>query len=107
MQAPRSLWDSTYFENSWIANSLGQTNPITLIPRLQAAVSQFYPGTKLSFTEYNYGGGDDVSGGIAQVDVLGQIGKNGMAACSWNGGETLIATSQPPQSLPQLRRDRV
>jgi hypothetical protein len=81
LQAPRSLWDTTYIETSWIAQSnLG--GPIYLIPRLQAKIDRRYPGTKLSISEYNYGAGGDVSGGIAQADVLGVFGREGLFAAS-------------------------
>lgn len=85
MEAPRSLWDSSYVESSWIASSLGNS-PITLIQRLQAAVSQYYPGTGLSFSEYNYGSGEDISGGVAQADALGIFGQYGSIACRWDDG---------------------
>lgn len=86
MQAPRSLWDPTYTETSWIAQSSLPNTPITLIPRLQAAVSQYYPGTKLSFSEYQYGSGEDISGGVAQADALGILGKYGVFATRWDDG---------------------
>ena len=39
---------------------------------------------KLAFTEYNYGGGEDASGLVAQADVLGLFGRFGVfAACNW------------------------
>jgi hypothetical protein len=82
LQAPRSLWDTTYVENSWIARSIHE--PIALIPRLQNKIQANYPGTLLSLSEYNYGGGSDISGGIAQADALGIFGRAGLfAACQW------------------------
>ncbi len=82
MQAPRSLWDPTYMENSWIAQSV--PGPIELLPRLQAKISQFYPGTKLAIGEYNYGGGTDISGAIAEADALGIFGREGVySAAEW------------------------
>jgi hypothetical protein len=83
VQAPRSLWDPTYTETSWITqwSTLG---PIKLIPRLQTKINTFYPGTKLAITEYNYGGGNQISGAIAQADVLGIFGRDGVfAANEW------------------------
>ena len=71
VQAPRSLWDPTYVEKSWIAAELGG-KPIRLIPWLQEKIAARYPGTKLTMTEYNFGGGDHISGGLAQADVLGR-----------------------------------
>lgn len=73
MQAPRSLWDPTYTETSWVANTEG--GPIQLIPNMKARIAAHYPGTKLGFTEYSYGGGAHISGAIAQADVLGIFGR--------------------------------
>ena len=69
MQAPRILWDSSYTENSSAA--LMHNQHIPLIPTLEASIDMYYPGTKLSFSEYNFGGGDVASGGVAEADVLG------------------------------------
>jgi len=80
-QAPRSLWDPSYTETSWIAqDSVG--GPIALLPRLRDKIDANAPGTKLAVTEYNYGGGQHISGGIAQADVLGVFGREGVFAAS-------------------------
>ena len=74
---------STYTENSWITqySTLG---PIDLIHRTQNQINANYPGTKLSFSEYNYGAGEDISGGLAEADVLGIFGKYGVySANEW------------------------
>ena len=76
MQATRSLWDPSYNEDNWVAQ--GIPGPIMLIPRLKAEIAAHYPGTKLAFTEYGYGGGHDVSGGVAEADVLGIFGREGV-----------------------------
>jgi hypothetical protein len=76
VQAPRSLWDPTYRETSWVANAEG--GPIALIPRMQARIAAHYPGTRLGFTEYSYGGGSDISGAIAEADTLGIFGREGV-----------------------------
>jgi hypothetical protein len=81
VQAPRSLWDTTYTENSWITQDDIQ-QPIQLIPRMLAKIATGYPSTKLAFTEYNYGAGRHISGGIAQADVLGIFGKYGVFAAA-------------------------
>ncbi len=82
MQAPRSLWDPTYVENSYIAQSI--PGPIDLLPRLEAKINQFYPGTKTSISEYNYGDGSQIYGAIAQADALGIFGQQGVyAATEW------------------------
>ncbi|MBC7814430.1 MAG: endoglucanase A [Burkholderiales bacterium] len=81
MAAPRSLWDATYLENSWITQCCGW-GPIQLLPRLKQKISANYPGTKIAITEYNYGGGNHISGGIAQADVLGIFGRDGVFAAN-------------------------
>ncbi len=88
-QAPRSLWDMSYSETSWIQQSLG--GPIYLVPRMTQKIGQHYPGTALSFSEWNYGGGTDISGAIATADVLGIFGAYGVEmAMLWplNGDES-------------------
>jgi hypothetical protein len=88
VQAPRSLWDPTYAETSWVESYVG--GPITLIPRLAAKIAADYPGTLLSFSEWNYGAGNDISGAVATADVLGIFGREQVAMASlWklNGAE--------------------
>ena len=72
MDAPRTLWDSTYTENSWIGEYF---SPVALLPWLNASIATNYPGTKLSFSEFDYGGTHQISGAIATADVLGIFGK--------------------------------
>lgn len=82
VQAPRSLWDPTYVENSWIADASG--GAVELLPNLQAQIEANYPGTKIAITEYWYGGGKHISGAIAQADFLGILGREGVyAATLW------------------------
>jgi hypothetical protein len=94
LQAPRSLWDANYREVSWIADDY-YDGPIYLLPRMFKKIAQNYPDTKLAFTEYNYGAGAHISGGIAQADVLGIFGKYGVfAAMQWplmDAPETFVA----------------
>ena len=78
VQAPRSLWDPTYLETSWIADSFPSFLP--LLPRVQQSINTYYPGTKLAITEFSYGGEADISGGLATADVLGVFGKYGVYA---------------------------
>jgi len=68
-----SLWDPSYRETSWVASSEG--GPVRLLPQMKERIAAHYPGTKLGFTEYSYGGGAHISGGIAEADVLGIFGR--------------------------------
>jgi mannan endo-1,4-beta-mannosidase len=81
IQAPRTLWDSTYFENSWIGDYCKPLLP--LLQNIQKSIDTWYPNTKISITEWNYGGEDDISGGIAFADVLGIFGKYSIYAASY------------------------
>jgi hypothetical protein len=72
LRSVRSLWDPTYTDESWI------NEPVRLIPRMRDWVNNHYPGTKLAITEYNWGALDDMNGALAQADVLGVFGREGL-----------------------------
>lgn len=86
VNAPRSLYDPTYVEDSWITQDYLRysENPaaIKLLPRLQAKINASYPGTKIAMTEYFFGGGNHISGATAQADALGAFGANGVYAAN-------------------------
>ncbi|MFV8749949.1 glycoside hydrolase family 44 protein [Nannocystaceae bacterium ST9] len=81
VQAPRSLWDPSYTETSWIADYVG--GPIALLPWIQSRIDSNYPGTGIGFTEYNYGAAFHISGAIAEADVLGIFGREGVALATF------------------------
>jgi hypothetical protein len=82
VQAPRSLWDPTFDEHTWVSQSAG--GPVMLLERMRQSVAAHFPGTKLAISEYYFGGGDQISGGVAQADVLGIFGREHVfAATIW------------------------
>jgi mannan endo-1,4-beta-mannosidase len=83
LAAPRSLWDPTYKERSWITDQTGK--PIRLFRWLKEKIAERYPGTELAMTEYNYGGTKHISGGLAQADVLGIFGREGLLLANYWG----------------------
>ncbi|MBB3114520.1 hypothetical protein FHS18_006641 [Paenibacillus phyllosphaerae] len=88
LQAPRSLWDASFIENTWIGRWSSQFLP--MIPRLQQSIGQYNPGTKLAFTEHNFGGENHITGGLAAADVLGIFGKFGVYLSTfWKMDNTL------------------
>jgi mannan endo-1,4-beta-mannosidase len=100
LQAPRSLWDPEFIEKTWIGDSLGK--PIRLIPWLLERIAERYPGTKLTMTEYNFGAGEHISGGLAQIDVLGIFGREGLYMANYWGdgaGNTVL----PPYTQAAYR----
>lgn len=82
MQAPRSLWDPTYVETSWITDCCSG-GAIRLVPWIEDMIDARYPGTRIAMTEYNYGGGGHISGGVAQADALGIFGRENVFAAMW------------------------
>ena len=86
--------DPSYVESSWITqDSLPfqpsgtpaqfKTNAIQLLPREQSLINQYDPGMKLSISEYNYGAGNHISGGVAEADALGVFGQQGVFSANW------------------------
>jgi len=74
VQAPRSLYEKDFREKSWITDALGNYMPV--LPAIQKSIDTYYPNTKLALTEYNFGGGNHVSGAIAEADALGAFASN-------------------------------
>lgn len=78
MNAPRSLWDETFVENSWITRDMLGNQPLRYIADHRARIAAHYPGTKLALTEWNFGADDHISGAIATADALGCFGRYGV-----------------------------
>ncbi|GAA1719309.1 glycoside hydrolase family 44 protein [Nonomuraea bangladeshensis] len=78
LRSTRSLWDPTYVEESWIGPSGVNAPPLQFIRKMKDWVAQYYPGTKTAITEYNWGALDDINGALAQADVLGIFGREGL-----------------------------
>ncbi len=75
MESTRTLWDSSYTENSWIGQYF---SPVAYIPAIQHGINLYNPGTKIAFTEFGFGGENHISGGIALADMLGIAGRFGV-----------------------------
>jgi len=100
LQAPRSLWDPDYLGKTGIGAAQGKS--LRLIPWLLERIAERYPGTKLAMTEYNFGAGEHISGGLAQVDLLGIFGREGMYLANYWGdgaGNTVL----PPYTQAAYR----
>jgi Glycoside hydrolase family 44 len=77
-RSTRSLWDPTYRDESWINDT-----PY-VIRRLRQWVDAHYPGTPIAITEYDWGAENHISGAVAQADVLGIFGREGLdMAARW------------------------
>ncbi|MBI5565713.1 MAG: glycoside hydrolase family 44 protein [Chloroflexi bacterium] len=88
LRSTRSLWDAGYADESWISDGGGMA--VQLIPRMKAWVNANYPGTKLAITEYNWGALDHINGALAQAEVLGIFGREGLdLATLWSPPEAI------------------
>lgn len=76
LDSVRSLYDGDYREDSWITDTGAEFFP--LLPNLEQSIDKYYPGTKIAFTEYDFGGGDHISGAVAQADMLGIFAEHGV-----------------------------
>lgn len=90
--------DPEYIDESYIGTSVpaqwSEPNPnaVVLIPRMQQLIAEYYPGTKLSVSEWSSTDDTDITGGLVTVDSLGIFGVNGLdQATYW---------SQPDQMGP-------
>ena len=84
LRAPWSLYDPLYVDESYI------NEPVQLIPRMNAWIDEFYPGTKLGIGAWNFGAAESLNGAIAIAEVLGIFGQ-----------EELHFASFYPELLPE------
>ncbi len=73
LRSTRAFWDPDYSDREPDINQ-----PPRLIPRMHDWVDQNYPGTRLAVTEYNWGALEDITGALAQADLLGIFGREGL-----------------------------
>jgi phage protein U len=81
LECTRSLWDPTYKEKNWVGKWMGAKE---IIPSFHRWVDAYYPGTKISISEYGWGDNKTLIGALAQADVLGIFGRERLdMACAW------------------------
>jgi hypothetical protein len=107
LDSTRVLWDPTYTDPNFPQpNYTTDSNYTTscnvplqapqLIPMAQGWVAKDFPGTKIAFTEYNWGGQENMNGAVAQADILGIFGKYGLDMA------TLWGPPDPTTQVPGL-----
>jgi len=78
LASTRTFWDPTYNGGTWVEQYYFD-GPMQLIPRFQSWIAQYYPGTKLSFSEYSIDSGNKlITDALAEADVLGILGWQGV-----------------------------
>ncbi|MEO8102708.1 MAG: glycoside hydrolase family 44 protein [Betaproteobacteria bacterium] len=78
LRSTRSLWDPAYIDESWISDLAQGGVAVKLIPRMKQWNTDNYPGTRTAISEYNWGGLESINGALAQADVLGIFGREGL-----------------------------
>ncbi len=89
LDSTRVFWDPTYTDPNfpqpnyvtdanYTANCSTPLQAPQVIPMMHNWVNADYPGTKLAITEYNWGGLESINGAIAQADILGIFGREGL-----------------------------
>lgn len=78
LRSTRALWDTTYVDESWIKDTGIDGGVVKFIPRMREWVANNYPRTKLAISEYNWGAFEHLNGALAQADVLGIFGREGV-----------------------------
>jgi predicted esterase len=78
LDSVRALWDPTYVDPFWAPIGAPDGGVIQLIPRLRALVNANYPGTRIALSEYSWGAHNDLNGALAQADILGVFGREGL-----------------------------
>jgi hypothetical protein len=108
LNGTRVFWDPTYTDSNYPQpNYITDSNYTTsctppaqapqLIPMLQDWVAKDYPGTKVAIDEYNFGGLESINGAVAQADVLGIFGRQGLdMAAFW---PTTTYSTQVPGNM--------
>jgi hypothetical protein len=109
VNSTRVFWDPTYTDPNF-----PQPNYITdpdytaapncntplqapqLIPMAKGWIAKDYPGTKLAFSEYNWGGQESMNGAVAQADILGIFGSYGLEMAN------LWGPPDPKSQMPGL-----
>lgn len=84
LTSTRVFWDPNYVAR-WLPNVDDVTSPDygkpvapALVPRMRKWVADFYPGLQTAITEYNWGAMESITGALAQADILGIFGREGL-----------------------------
>ena len=76
VQETRVYWDPTFKTTSWMG---AETNKICrVIPLLKEWIAESNPGMLTSIGEYASDGGNEISGGVAQAELLGIFAREGL-----------------------------
>jgi hypothetical protein len=83
LESTRALWDPTFNSGSWVEQYYFD-GPMNLLPRFENWIATYYPGTKLSISEYSFSSGTNpLVDALTEADVLGIYGCQGLDFASY------------------------
>ena len=91
LRTTRSLWDPSYKDETTLTryspdHRQAEPTRLMLIPRLLRLLERTYPGTRLGISEWNFGAGHTINGGLVTAEILGIMGREGLFLAShWQG----------------------
>ena len=78
LASTRALWDPSFNSGSWVEQYYFD-GPMMLLPRFQNWIQTYYPGTKLSISEYSFSSGTNpLVDALTEADVLGIYGRQSL-----------------------------
>lgn len=98
----RTYWDPTYYnkgdDQSWMTTTQPNRGTTFLIPRLKALVNATYPGTPLSFTEWeSFFNEWEFATALSDTDAYGVMGREGLSfSTRWGGPSATDTTTNQP-----------
>ena len=76
VQETRALWDPTWQDPSWMGKETGHV--IQLIRLMKRWIAENNPGLQTALGEYCFSGESDISGGVAEAELLGIFAREGL-----------------------------
>ena len=98
----RTYWDPTYsnagYNADWITTTQPNRSVTFLIPRMKAMVNAIYPGTPLSFTEWeSFFNEWEFATALSDADAYGVMGREGLSfSTRWGGPSATDTTTNQP-----------
>ncbi|MGA8086805.1 MAG: glycoside hydrolase family 44 protein [Terracidiphilus sp.] len=98
----RTYWDPTYsnagYNADWITTTQPNRSVTFLIPRMKAMVNAIYPGTPLSFTEWeSFFNEWEFATALSDADAYGVMGREGLSfSTRWGGPSATDSTTNQP-----------
>ncbi len=87
LRSTKILWDPNYTVESWETCCYGN-GVLRILPRMHEWIDAYYPGTGLAISAYAFGAIDDLNGALAEADVLGILGREGVDIATLDGAPT-------------------